>query len=254
MKTDYNPKSCSSLEKAYYTPVEAALRWCNLISHEVMILEKVGLDALPSVRLFPQWPCLRVNTEKIIDAINAGELPYGRDGKTVPSGELVAKHRLTVRHSDLKIWMSKYYPDQKPAFLFDELEKQLHASITVDAYKTLQAENERLNIHLDNAIKTFQQQKEEISRLNDENEFLKKTASSDYSNISSRSETTYLNIIGGLLDIMLGTSPSGKPLSIYDNQSSIIAALLAYHEGKPGISARTLESKFAEAKKNIKRE
>ncbi len=59
-------KSCSSLEKAYYTPVEAALRWCNLIAHEVLILERVGLDVLPGVGMFPQWPCLRVNAERFL--------------------------------------------------------------------------------------------------------------------------------------------------------------------------------------------
>ena len=140
----YNSKSCSSLEKAYYTPIEAALRWCNLIAHEVLILERVGDGVLPSVGMFPQWPCLRVNAEKILDAIHNCEIPYGRDGKTVQPGEQVAKHRLTVRHSDLKSWMSKNYPNQKPAFLFDAVEQQLHAGITVEAYQTLQAENKLL--------------------------------------------------------------------------------------------------------------
>lgn len=249
---DYDKKSCSSLEKAYYTPVEAALRWCNLISHEVLILEKVGMDVLPSVGMFPQWPCLRVNAEKILDAIHNGEIPYGRDGKTVREGEQVAKHRLTIRHSDLKIWMSKNYPNQKPSFLFDSVEQKLHAGITIEAYQTIEAENKRLNIRLQDAIKTFKQQKEQISELQGERDSLRQMVDNHKPNISSRAETTYLNIIGGLLDIILGESPSGNKLSVYDNQASIISALLAYHEGKQGISPRTLEQKFSEAKKSLK--
>ncbi|MCS6039414.1 hypothetical protein LNP20_17440 [Klebsiella pneumoniae subsp. pneumoniae] len=77
--------------------------------------------------------------KKILDAIHNGEIAYGRDGKTVSPGEQVAKHRLTIRHSDLKAWMAKNYPNQKPSFLFDVVEQQLHAGITVDAYQTLQA-------------------------------------------------------------------------------------------------------------------
>ncbi|WP_249825011.1 protein kinase [Escherichia coli] len=248
----YNSKSCSSLEKAYYTPVEAALRWCNLIDHEISILERVGGDVLPGVGMFPQWPCLRVNAEKILDAIQNNEIPYGRDGKTVKPGEQVAKHRLTVRHSDLKSWMSKNYPNQKPDFLFDAVEQQLHAGITVEAYQTLQAENKRLNIRLADAVKTFRQQKSEISALQGERDSLRQMVNNSVQNIDQRSETTYLNIIGGLLSLMLGCSPAGVKQSVFENQSSIISSLLGHFGGKQGISARTLEAKFAEANKSIK--
>lgn len=248
----YNPKSCSSLEKAYYTPIEAALRWCNLIDHEVMILTTVGENLIPGVRDFPQWPCLRNNAEKIVDAIRNEEISYGRDGKTVSPGEQVAKHRLTVRHSDLKAWMEKNYPNQKPSFLFDTVEQQLHAGITVDAYQTLQSENKRLNIRLANAVKTFQQQKHEISELQGERDSLRQMVDNSVQNIDGRSETTYLNIIGGLLSLMLGRSPSGRKLSEFANQGAIISAMLAHFEGMPGISVRTLEGKFSEANKSLK--
>lgn len=77
----YNEKSCNALEKPFYTPIEAALRWCNLIAHEADILSTVGDEIIPSVRAFPRWPCLRANAEKLLDAMNNGDLPYGRDGK-----------------------------------------------------------------------------------------------------------------------------------------------------------------------------
>ncbi|MHA8692278.1 protein kinase, partial [Klebsiella pneumoniae] len=187
------------------------------------------------------------------DAIHNGEIAYGRDGKTVSPGEQVAKHRLTIRHSDLKAWMAKNYPNQKPSFLFDVVEQQLHAGITVDAYQTLQAENKRLNIRLANAVKTFQQQKQEISELQGERDSLRQMVDNAVQHIDGRSETTYLNIIGGLLSLMLGNSPSGRKMSEFANQGAIISAMLAHFEGIPGISVRTLEGKFSEANKSLKK-
>lgn len=149
--------------------------------------------------------------------------------------------------------MAKNYPNQKPSFLFDTVEQQLHAGITVDAYQTLQAENKRLNIRLDNAVKTFQQQKHEISELQGERDSLRQMVDNSVQNIDGRSETTYLNIIGGLLSLMLGSSPSGEKLSRFANQASIISSMLAHFEGIPGISVRTLENKFSEANKSLKK-
>lgn len=69
--------------------------------------------------------------------------------------------------------------------------------------------------------------------------------------IGKRSETTYLNIIGGLLALMLGKSPAGNPQSSFENQAAIIAVLLAHYDGKPGIAQRTLEDKFAAANRSL---
>ena len=123
----YNAQSCSALEKPFYRPIEAALRWCNLTAHELDVLQITGVALLPPAHAFPHWPCLRANAEKIIDAIQNGELQKGREGRTVAPGETVAKEKMTVRHTDLKAWMMKHYPDQKPKFLFDEIERNTHA-------------------------------------------------------------------------------------------------------------------------------
>ena len=117
----YDSKSCSALEKPYYKPIEAALRWCNLVQHEAQILTQVVSALLPPIGAFTQWQCLRANTEKILDATLNGDLVHGRDGRTVAPGDHVAKERMTIRHTDLKAWMFRHYPDQKPKFLFDEV-------------------------------------------------------------------------------------------------------------------------------------
>jgi hypothetical protein len=70
--------------------------------------------------------------------------------------------------------------------------------------------------------------------------------------LSDRSEGAYQNIIGALLDVVLGDSPSGKPHSLFKSQSSLIDALLAHHGDKDGISQRTLDGKFAKSKRHLK--
>ncbi len=69
--------------------------------------------------------------------------------------------------------------------------------------------------------------------------------------VQSRVETTYLHIIGALLELVLGKTPAGKPQSVFESQAAIIDALLAHHADKPGISKTTLEAKFAEARRRL---
>lgn len=248
---DYNSKSCNALEKAFYTPMEAAIRWCNLIAHESVIISSLAGNQLPSVGQFPQWPCLRANAEKIIDAINHGNLPHGRDGKTVPFGEHVAPPRRTVRHTDLRKWMAEHYPDQKPAFLFDETERKTHAAFNADSFRALQADCDANRIGLERKTTQFNELKKQYDAILGERDSLRAMLEKQ-NQPNERAETTYLNIIGGLLDLLLGKDPStGKPYSSFVNQEAVISALLGHHEHKQGISARTLQEKFPAAKRSL---
>lgn len=69
--------------------------------------------------------------------------------------------------------------------------------------------------------------------------------------LSQREETTLLNMTGGLLGLLLGKTPSGKPQSVFKDQAAVIEALLGSCAGKPGMSKRTIESKLAEAKRSL---
>lgn len=246
----YNTKSCNALEKPFYRPAEAALRWCGLIAQEAHILAHIGEDMIPKTGQFPQWPCLQANTERILDAIMHGNIPHGRDGRTVAAGDHVAMARLTVRHTDLREWMAKHYPDQKPAFLFDEIERKIHTAINADAFRALQADRDAARAELEMAITWAEEIDCKMEAMCGERDSLR--AMVEKMNApGERAETTYLNIIGAMLALMLGKSPAGKPQSVFNNQAAIIAALLGHHEGKPGISARTLEDKFAAAKRSL---
>lgn len=207
----YNPKSCNALEKPFYTPLEAALRWCGLIAHEADILAQSSRHPIPAVDTFPQWPCLRANTEKIVDAIQNQELPYGRDGKSVPLGENVNVARLTVRHTDLKAWMAQHYPDQTPPFLFDEIERTTHAKITIEAWQALQAERDALKARVEKAEALY---RERWSKLEAE-------AKRQYAEPSSKSRNAYLRTIAALGYALIGGS-TGRP---HTDEGAILAAL-----------------------------
>lgn len=67
--------------------------------------------------------------------------------------------------------------------------------------------------------------------------------------LSARELTTYENIIGGLLGLMLGKTPAGNNQSVYESQNAIKAALLAHYPGL--IGGRTIDEKFAAANRSI---
>lgn len=112
-------RSFNPYTKTFYRTIDAAVRWCNLMAYESEILEAHSHSPEKLAQLFPQWLCLHANTEKIYDAIRNHELPYGYFGVTVAMETSIDCSQLTVRHSDLRLWMSLHYPEQKPNFLFE---------------------------------------------------------------------------------------------------------------------------------------
>ncbi len=68
---------------------------------------------------------------------------------------------------------------------------------------------------------------------------------------SINSETASLNIIGALLTLLLGQSPRGGRYSSFKTLESVILALIANHNGRPGITERALWAKFAEARRHL---
>lgn len=241
------PSLHTQASRVFYRPVEAAIRWSGLLRYERTILQSLGDRSIPAPDEFRQWPLLRFNTERILDGIVNGDLPYGRSGVTCKDPSVLDSTELTVRHVDLKRWMAHYYPDQKPDFLFDAVERKLHAAITVDAVQALLAEQDIIRRQLAEHTNAY-------NRLSREHESLRKRTAATLpadSALAPRSETTYLNIVGALLKLLLGNGPSGKPYSSFRTIESVIGALLAHYEGHPGIAERTLWAKLAAAKRQI---
>lgn len=244
-------KSFNPQAKTFYRPIDAALRWCNLIRFETQILQAAWSYPAELKLLFPQWPCLQSNTELIYDAIRNGELPYGCFGISVPRGTPVELTLLTVRHSDLRHWMQIYYPDQKPDFLFESGDNT-RDKISLGVYFALQAERDILLRERDTLQRQLQDVEADLRKLGLEQESLKLLVTAQ-GQLSERSEHIYLQIIGALLNTFLDSSPAGKPLSVFRSQSAIVDAITARHNNIPGLSKRTLDAKFAAANRSLKK-
>ena len=233
--------------RVFYRPIEAAIRWSGLLRFETRILDAMNGKGVPDLNDFPRWPMLRLNTERIFDGLRNGELPYGKSGVTSNDPSFLDDPDLTVRHVDLKTWMARFYPDQKPTFLFDEIERQLHSAIGIDAVQALLADRVALKARLAEKERSFDVLHERHRVLCKRIESL----SVAEHEVSPRSEGTYLNIVGGLLGLLLGKSPSGKPYSSFETMESVISALLAHHAGQPGMAERTLWAKLAQARRHL---
>lgn len=233
--------------RVFYRPIDAAIRWSGLLRFEARILDSLAGKTVPDPGDFPRWPVLRLNTERIFDGIRHSELPYGRSGITSNDPSFLDDPDLTVRHVDLKSWMARFYPDQKPTFLFDDIERRLHPAISIDAVQTLLADREALRTRLTEVERSYAALQEQHRALQRQVE----SQNAAENEVSLRSETTYLNIIGGLLGLLLGSSPSGKPYSSFKTVESVISALLAHHAGRPGMAERTLWAKFAQARRQV---
>jgi hypothetical protein len=243
---NFNPQA-----KTFYRPIDAALRWCNLIRYETQIVQAAWSCPEKLRALFPQWPCLQANTEKIYDAVRNGDLPYGCFGISVPLGTPVELTLLTVRHSDLRLWMQIYYPDQRPDFLFDSGD-DTQDKVSLGVYFALQADRDALLRERNTLQHQLRDVEADLQALGLEQESLKALVKTQ-GQLSKRSEHTYLQIIGALLNTVLDLSPAGKPLSVFKSQSAIVDAVTARHKDTPGLSKRTLDEKFAAANRSLKK-
>jgi hypothetical protein len=258
MDKPWEADNCAAMKAHYavFSIPQAAALWCGVpeermaaIVQEAVRLSTTGLGR--SIWKHPSVPCLEPRSRAIAEAIEKGELPHGReDGEPLPSGEHVAYERRHFFGRDLKQWMEKAFPNEKPAFLFDDIERSTHTSISADAYRVLKAERDKLANQLEDAKNESKKVRGEKETLESLNQSLR--AMVDNAGIpSNRAETTYLNIIGAMLELMLDESPGGQRYSSLHTQAAIIDALLAHHDGKDGISSRTLQEKFAAAKRSL---
>lgn len=149
--------NCTAIKAHYavYSIPKAAALWCGVpedkvvqIVQEATQLSRTGVGR--SIWTHPAIPCLEPRSRAIAEAIETGELPHGReDGSTVPDGDHVAYEHRHFFGRDLRKWMEKAFPNDKPAFLFDDIERSTHTAISADAYrgpKSEQAETTCLNI------------------------------------------------------------------------------------------------------------
>lgn len=167
---------------------------------------------------------------------------------TAPSAtnrpDVISKERLTVKHSELKAWMSTHYPDQKPAFLFDETERTTHKAINAASFTALQADRDALQVQLATATADLDTLRQSFAAISKERDTLANKVANGVP-AHKRSETTYLNTIGVLLELIQTPKPER------DSEAKVIAEMVLNYSEKQGISKRNLEDKFAAAKQSL---
>lgn len=240
-------KNDAPTSKVFYRPIEASLRWAGLLRYEQIILTSASFPrGLPQSLDCPRLDQLRLYTDRIYDGILNGELPFGQNGITACDSALIDSPDLTVRHVDLKRWMRQHYPEQRPGFLFSRSERITHPFISLETGQAMLTEQ----LALKSALEQCKRQLSELQHQHLKSPTLITTCT--HCPISDRAEVTYLNIIGGMLELMLGQSPSGTPYSCFRTQEAVVSALVAHRRGVMGIAERTLNGKFATARRQLR--
>lgn len=224
----YKDNGSGVVEKLFYKPIEAAIRWCDLIAHEAQILESAWEDPDRLINSFPHWPCLHASLGKILDAIRNHEMPYGALGITVTHSTPVDLTLLTIRHSDLKRWMLHYHPDQRPSFLFSQTATDKE-TIHYSTYLVLQADRDALQVQLKATETKLQFLIDELKAAGLERESLRQHAE-NRQQFSDHSKAGFLNVIGALVNTILGSSQTGRKHSIFDSQAAIVDSITAHYE------------------------
>lgn len=247
--------TCTALKTLYtlYSIQQAAALWCGVPEGQVEEIIQ-GATTLSDCGLgICTWkhsdvPDLEYKSRAIAIALDNDSLPYLRDDYTPPYAyEPLELRKIPGRY--LKEWIEKEFPNEKPEFLFSDPERDTYA-INSKAYQTLKAENDHLKqqnkeVNIDNTSL-----QEENKALRDECKLLKE-ASLQAGVLDENSETTYFRIIAVLLRYIKGDMQGVEQHPSYSSEDQLMEAILANFSGIDGISKRTFQRKFPEAKRSL---
>lgn len=257
MSKPWETDNCAAMKAHYavYSIPQAAALWCGVpenlvgdIVQEAAQLSHSGLGR--SIWVHPAVPCLEARSRAIAEAIEDGTLPHGREDGQPVTGDHVAYERRHFFGRDLKKWMEKAFNNEKPAFLFDDIERSSHSAISADAYRALKAEHDKLEKRLESAISEFKKLRDEKDTIESECNSLKVMVDK-MGTPGERAESTYQNIIAALLDCIAGNLPGAKKHPSFPSEAKLIEAIDEHYRGYKGLSKSNLSRKFPEAKKAL---
>lgn len=232
-----------------YHPIEAAILWCNLTDHEAEILQVEMSDPGGLLKRFPQWPTLHLYVERICEAIIYGELPATYLGGPIGLSDPIQRAYWSIRHPDLYVWFARTYPHEKPAFLFSR-EGDHSLCVSLGVHLALQADRDVLLRELESLRRTYSSLCDRQSPDLDDSTTMRKTNPSSKAMTENAPLLLYV-IVGALLALMLGKGEKGQPQSIFKNQAAVVDAITTLFPNVPGLSKRTLDRKFAEARRRF---
>lgn len=246
-----NCENVHSYYSVYPVPTAAAL-WCGVPPDQVEQRLKESVEIHRAIYQHPYIKCLEPRCRALHEAIKSGALPVSRETGEAFDGsqEHVAPERRHVSRKNLKDWISREFPSDKPDFLFDEIERKAHSAVTLEAYQTLVTERDALKTRLEKTTEALRSTREEKESIEGERNSLRQMVEQS-GPTGERSEKTYQLIIGALLSCMHGEIPSSRVHPSFPNETHLIEAILSTFERFPGLSERTLRGKFSEAKKAL---
>ncbi|MEJ5861859.1 hypothetical protein [Pseudomonas farsensis] len=235
--------------KNFYRPIEVAILWSGLADHEKEIVKQTLTRPDDLLKLFPHWPSLQTYSERIYDAIACHQLPATYLNRPITSDTEFEKAYLSIRHSDLRIWVECYYPDDKPIFLFGNETDHSHC-ISIGAHLALKAELEASDRELQKTRKNLENLHANSAQQRENPESPQPQTGTPGSYLEQSNSILYV-IIGALLDVSIGKSDDGKVQSIYSTQTILVETVTNRFSNVQGLSKRTLDRKFAEARRHL---
>lgn len=233
--------------KGYYHPIDAAILWSDLAEHTAEILQVEISNSGELLKHFPQWPSLHFHLERIYDAIACGELPATFLGGPISLNDHSERVYWSIRRADLRVWFALNHPDDKPAFLFPKNIDHLEC-VTLNAYLAVQAERDFYAREFEKMHQAYDSVVGEVAAYKrQEHEFAAQLNA--VGPATEASASVHHTIIGALLAVMLEKSQSGQPRSIYKTQAAVVDAITSQFPGVSGLSKRTLDRKFAQARR-----
>lgn len=201
MTDSWKDDNCAAMRAHYavYSVPHAAALWCgvpikdiDIILDEVTQLSDSGFGR--GVWKHPAVPCLEPRSRAIAEAIESSLLPHGReDAKSVDENDHVAAERRHVFGRDLKKWLEEIFPNEKPAFLFDDIERNSHTAISADSYRALKADRDALQGRVDKGIELYKALQEKVRTTESERDSLKELVSKISPSIENDDNSALLN-------------------------------------------------------------
>lgn len=233
--------------KSYFHPIDAAILWCDLAEHAAEILQVEISHSGELLKHFPQWPCLHHHVERLYDAIASGELPATFLGGPITPNDHAERVYWSVRRTDLRAWSAFNHPEDKPKFLFPNDSDHLKC-VDLNVYLAVQAERDFYAREFAKMHQAYNSLVEEVASFKrQERDFVAQLDA--VGPASEASSSVHHTIIGALLAVMLEKSKSGQSRSIYKTQAAVVDAVTTLFPGTAGLSKRTLDRKFAQARR-----
>lgn len=231
-------------EMAVYDVRTAVALWCaggkdhNVILENMKPVGESGASRI--IYNHPYISCVDARSRLIVSLMEKGLLPYGRKDAEPEEGHIAyEKRHFKAKH--LKAYLEQHYPNEKPAFLFGQIERARSAGISPDEYTALVVERDLLKARVNKGLKLYEEKQKEVAEL--------KKQLAARTNPSVKAEENYLRIIAALLDCI--KQEGAFDGFNYESEAKLRDFISTKYDGYRGLSSRHLAQVFAEAKKLI---